>query len=162
MRVVSIGVETHFYALSELAKRVDYDDCVRLSSRFVFYTGRSECDVMWSALHMLQAALAWPPMWSPTLMPALPRSTRPLRRPCGRGGQPGRCQSWKRGAGLVEERNREAGSLAERAAKAGRLRPRSRRSATSPNSSARARTANGPSGGRSPSWCCAAIRSPSH
>jgi hypothetical protein len=45
-------------ALSELAKRVGYDDCVRLSSRFVFYSGRSECDVMWSALHMLRAALA--------------------------------------------------------------------------------------------------------
>jgi hypothetical protein len=45
-------------ALSELAKRVGYDDCVRLSSRFVFYTGRSECDVMWSALHILRAALA--------------------------------------------------------------------------------------------------------
>jgi hypothetical protein len=45
-------------ALSELAKRVDYDDCVRLSMRFVFYTGRSEYDVMSSALHMLGAALA--------------------------------------------------------------------------------------------------------
>jgi hypothetical protein len=45
-------------ALSQLAKRVGYDDCARLSSRFVFYSGRSECDVMWSALHMLRAALA--------------------------------------------------------------------------------------------------------
>jgi hypothetical protein len=45
-------------ALSQLAKRVGYDDCVRLSSRFVFYSGRSECDVMWSGLHMFRAALA--------------------------------------------------------------------------------------------------------
>jgi hypothetical protein len=44
-------------ALSQLAKRVSYDDYVRLSSRFVFYSGRSECDVMWSAVHMLRAAL---------------------------------------------------------------------------------------------------------
>jgi hypothetical protein len=45
-------------AFSQFVKRVDYDTCVRLSSRFVFYSGRCECDVMWSALHMLRRQLA--------------------------------------------------------------------------------------------------------
>jgi len=44
-------------ALAQLAKRVGYEDCVRLSSRFDRYDGRAECDVMWSAMHMLRAAL---------------------------------------------------------------------------------------------------------
>ena len=45
-------------ALAQLAKRVGYDDCARLSSRFDRYNGRAECDVMWSALNLLRAALA--------------------------------------------------------------------------------------------------------
>ena len=45
-------------ALSQLCKRVGYDDCVRLSSRFDRYNGRAECDVMWSALNLLRTALA--------------------------------------------------------------------------------------------------------
>ena len=45
-------------ALAQLAKRVGYDDCVRLSSRFDRYSGRAECDVMWSAVNLLRAALA--------------------------------------------------------------------------------------------------------
>jgi len=45
-------------ALAQLAKRVGYDDCVRLSSQFERYNGRAECDVMWSALNLLRAALA--------------------------------------------------------------------------------------------------------
>ena len=45
-------------ALSQLCKRVGYDDCVRFSSRFDRYNGRAECDVMWSAVHLLQTALA--------------------------------------------------------------------------------------------------------
>ena len=45
-------------ALSQLAKRVGYDDCVRLSSRFDRNDGRAECDVMWSAVNLLRGALA--------------------------------------------------------------------------------------------------------
>jgi hypothetical protein len=45
-------------ALAQLVKRVSYDDCVRLSSSFDRYNGRAECDVMWSALNLLRAALA--------------------------------------------------------------------------------------------------------
>jgi len=46
-------------ALSQLCKRIDYETCVRFASIFNCYSGgRAECDVMWSALHMLRAALA--------------------------------------------------------------------------------------------------------
>ena len=45
-------------ALAQLTKRIGYDDCVRLSSRFDRYDGRAECDVMWSALNLLRTALA--------------------------------------------------------------------------------------------------------
>jgi len=45
-------------ALAHLAKRLGYDDCIRLSSRFEGYNGRAECDVMWSALNLLRTALA--------------------------------------------------------------------------------------------------------
>jgi hypothetical protein len=45
-------------AFSQFVKRVDYETCARLSSRFVFYSGRAECDVSWSALHMLRRQLA--------------------------------------------------------------------------------------------------------
>jgi hypothetical protein len=45
-------------ALAQLVKRTGYDDCVRLSSRFDRYDGRAECDVMWSALNILQRQLA--------------------------------------------------------------------------------------------------------
>jgi hypothetical protein len=45
-------------AFAQLAKRIGYDDSVRLSSRFDRYNGRAECDVMWSALNLLRTALA--------------------------------------------------------------------------------------------------------
>jgi len=45
-------------ALAQFVKRVDYDTCNRFASTFVLYSGRTEGDTMWSALHMLRAALA--------------------------------------------------------------------------------------------------------
>jgi hypothetical protein len=45
-------------ALAHLLKRIDYDTCVRFASLFDHYDGRAECDVMWSALGLLRAALA--------------------------------------------------------------------------------------------------------
>jgi hypothetical protein len=45
-------------ALAQLVKRIGYDDCVRLSSQFDRYSGRTEADVMWSAVCMLQRELA--------------------------------------------------------------------------------------------------------
>jgi hypothetical protein len=45
-------------ALAQFVKRVDYDTCVRFASIITTYDGRAECDTMWSALCMLQRALA--------------------------------------------------------------------------------------------------------
>ena len=45
-------------ALSQLIKRIDYDTVGRLTSRFDHYHGRTEQDTAWSAVHMLQSALA--------------------------------------------------------------------------------------------------------
>ncbi len=50
--------ENEAAALAEMVKRTGYDDCVRLSSRWDRYNGRAECDVMWSAIGLLRAALA--------------------------------------------------------------------------------------------------------
>ena len=44
-------------AFSQFVKRVDYDTCTRFASKFVFYDGRPEGDVMWSAVCMLQRQL---------------------------------------------------------------------------------------------------------
>jgi len=45
-------------ALSQFVKRVDYETCVRFASVTTTYGGRSEGDVMWSAVCMLQRQLA--------------------------------------------------------------------------------------------------------
>jgi hypothetical protein len=45
-------------ALAHVVKRLGYDDCVRKASLFVFYSGRTEADVMWAALCILQRELA--------------------------------------------------------------------------------------------------------
>jgi hypothetical protein len=45
-------------ALAQFLKRTTYDDCGRLSSRFAFYSGRTEADTMWSAVRMVQGQLA--------------------------------------------------------------------------------------------------------
>jgi hypothetical protein len=45
-------------ALTQFIKRVTYDDCVRLASMFVFYSGRTEGDTMWSAVCLVQRQLA--------------------------------------------------------------------------------------------------------
>jgi hypothetical protein len=45
-------------ALSQFVKRVDYDTCIRFASVTTTYAGRSEGDVMWSAICMLQRQLA--------------------------------------------------------------------------------------------------------
>jgi hypothetical protein len=44
--------------LAQFVKRLGYDDCVRKASLFVFYSGRTEADVMWAALCILQRELA--------------------------------------------------------------------------------------------------------
>jgi hypothetical protein len=45
-------------ALAQFVKRLGYDDCVRKASLFVFYSGRTEADVMWAAVCLLQRRLA--------------------------------------------------------------------------------------------------------
>jgi hypothetical protein len=50
--------EDEALALAQLCKRVDYDTCVRFTSRFDKYHGRDEGDVAWSAVNMLRSALA--------------------------------------------------------------------------------------------------------
>jgi len=45
-------------AFSQFVKRVDYDTVGRFASMFVFYSGRTEHDTVWSALRMLQRQLA--------------------------------------------------------------------------------------------------------
>jgi hypothetical protein len=45
-------------ALAQFLKRADYETCVRCASRFDYYNGRAECDVMWSSVCGLQRQLA--------------------------------------------------------------------------------------------------------
>jgi len=45
-------------ALAQFVKRVDYETCVRFASPTTTYDGRSEGDVMWSAICMLQRQIA--------------------------------------------------------------------------------------------------------
>jgi hypothetical protein len=45
-------------ALAQLVKRIDYDTCARFASMFVFYSGRTEGDTMWSAVCLVQRQLA--------------------------------------------------------------------------------------------------------
>jgi len=45
-------------ALAQFVKRLGYDDCVRKGGLYVFYSGRTEADVMWAALCILQRELA--------------------------------------------------------------------------------------------------------
>jgi len=42
------------HALAQMVKRLGYDDCERLSSR---YDGGAECEEMWAAVQKLQSAL---------------------------------------------------------------------------------------------------------
>jgi hypothetical protein len=49
---------TELFALAELLKRITYDDCGRLSSRHASYNGRTEHDVIWSAVNMFRGELA--------------------------------------------------------------------------------------------------------
>ena len=44
-------------ALAQLVKRIDYEACTRFASTTTTYGGRSEADVMWSAICMLQRQL---------------------------------------------------------------------------------------------------------
>ena len=45
-------------AFSQFLKRIDYDTCARFASTFVFYSGRTEGDTMWSAVCLVQRQLA--------------------------------------------------------------------------------------------------------
>jgi hypothetical protein len=45
-------------ALAQFVKRVDYDTCVRFASKFVFYSGRTGADTMWSAVRIIQNQLS--------------------------------------------------------------------------------------------------------
>jgi hypothetical protein len=45
-------------ALAQFVRRLGYDDCVQKASLYVFYSGRTEADVMWAALCILQRELA--------------------------------------------------------------------------------------------------------
>ncbi len=46
-------------AFAELLKRTSYDDCLRRSNRRKIYSdGRSEADVMWSALRLVESQFA--------------------------------------------------------------------------------------------------------
>jgi hypothetical protein len=45
-------------AFAQFLKRSDYSACVRLASTTARYNGRSEGDVMWSAMCTLQLQLA--------------------------------------------------------------------------------------------------------
>jgi hypothetical protein len=45
-------------ALAQLLKRIDHGMVIRLASRSVWYSGRAEVDVMWSAVCDLQRQLA--------------------------------------------------------------------------------------------------------
>jgi hypothetical protein len=45
-------------ALAQFVKRLGYDDCVRNASLFVFYSGRTEADVIWAGVCILQRQLA--------------------------------------------------------------------------------------------------------
>jgi hypothetical protein len=44
--------------LSQFVKRIGYEDCAKFASKFVFYSGRTEGDTMWSAVRMVQCQLA--------------------------------------------------------------------------------------------------------
>jgi hypothetical protein len=45
-------------ALAQFVKRIDYDTCARFAAVCWLYNGRSEGDVMWSAICLLQRQLA--------------------------------------------------------------------------------------------------------
>jgi hypothetical protein len=45
-------------AFSQFVRRVDYDTCARFARIIARYGKRAECDVMWSAVRMLQYQLA--------------------------------------------------------------------------------------------------------
>jgi hypothetical protein len=45
-------------ALAQFIKRISYSTCAKLANRHKTYDGRSEADVMWSAVCMLQRELA--------------------------------------------------------------------------------------------------------
>ncbi len=45
-------------ALAQLVKRIDHGTVTRFASRSVWYSGRAEADVMWSAVCDLQRQLA--------------------------------------------------------------------------------------------------------
>jgi len=42
------------WAFAQLLKRLDYATCVRFASKNVWYSGRAEADVMWSAVRDIQ------------------------------------------------------------------------------------------------------------
>jgi hypothetical protein len=45
-------------ALAQYVKRIGYEDCAKFASKFVFYSGRTEADTVWSAIRMVQGQLA--------------------------------------------------------------------------------------------------------
>lgn len=45
-------------AFGQFVRRIDYDTCARFARIIARYGKRSECDVMWSAVRMLQHQLA--------------------------------------------------------------------------------------------------------
>jgi hypothetical protein len=45
-------------ALAQFAKRIDYATVGRFTSTFTFYSGRTEQDVAWSAVCLMQRQLA--------------------------------------------------------------------------------------------------------
>jgi hypothetical protein len=45
-------------ALAQFVKRIDYDSVGHFTSTFVFYSGRTEHDVAWSAICLVQRQLA--------------------------------------------------------------------------------------------------------
>jgi hypothetical protein len=50
--------ETEARALAKLVARIDYGTCCRFAAVCVTYGNRAECDVMWSALCLIQRQLA--------------------------------------------------------------------------------------------------------
>lgn len=56
--VMLVIPETEAQALARLLARLDYEMCVRFSAPCTTYGARPECDVMWSAICLLQRQIA--------------------------------------------------------------------------------------------------------
>jgi hypothetical protein len=56
--VMLVMPETEARAFAKLLGRIDYDACCRFAAVCVTYGNRAECDVMWSAICLLQRQLS--------------------------------------------------------------------------------------------------------